>query len=148
MTADGAALRVLVDRAAVTDVLVRYARALDARDLEAVATCFTSDAAYDGSLATGSIAVALAALAETIGRYERTLHLLGTPAIEIDGDRARADTPCVAFQRLVDAAGPHDLTIAVRYVDELRRDVDGWRICSRRVRIEWRRSEPVAVPDA
>lgn len=148
MTADGAALRGLLDRAAIAEVLARYARAVDARDLPGVGACFTADAAYDGSLGRGTIATVLPALAEAMTRYERTLHLLGAPAITVDGDGATADTPCVAFHRLVDAGGPRDLVTAVRYVDALVRDGDGWRIAGRRVQIEWRRSERVALPDA
>ena len=50
------------DRTAIREVLLRYARGVDARDLALVASCFTPDAAYRGALASGTIADALAAL--------------------------------------------------------------------------------------
>src|SRR5262249_22813509 len=52
----------LADREDVRDVLLSYARGVDAKDLARVAACFTPDAAYDGALGTGTIADALRSL--------------------------------------------------------------------------------------
>ncbi len=42
-----AAVRTLLDRAAIGDVILRYSRALDRRDWDEVASCFTPDAHAD-----------------------------------------------------------------------------------------------------
>jgi ketosteroid isomerase-like protein len=134
-------LRALLDRAAIQDVLLRYARGVDRRDFDLVASCFTPDAAYEGSLARGTIRDALAALGDAMARYISTLHLLGNQLIEIDGDRARSETYALAHHRLLDGALR---VIAVRYVDELIRDGTRWHIRRRTVHHEWQRDEAPA----
>ena len=148
MSTDAARLAALLDRAAIADLLARYARAVDARDLAAVASCFTADAVYEGSLGHGTIADAVAALERAMARYQRTLHLLGAPVIEVDGDRGRAETYCVAYHRTADATGPRDLTVGVHYRDDVVRHDGRWRICRRDVTTVWRCDDPVEEPDA
>lgn len=136
---DDAALRRLLDRAAIQDVLLRYARGVDRRDIDLVASCFTPDAAYDGALARGTIADALAALRVAVTRYTSTLHVLANQLIEIDGDTARSETYALAHHCLPDGALR---IVALRYLDELVRHDDGWRICRRTAQREWERVDP------
>ena len=137
------ALRQLLDRAAIQDVLLRYARGVDRRDLDLVASCFTPDAAYDGSLARGTIVDALAALRVAVTRYARTLHFLGNQLIELDGDQARSETYALAHHQLPD--GTHRV-VAVRYLDELVRQQARWLIRRRVVHREWQRDEAPPAP--
>lgn len=132
-------LRQLVDRAAIQDVLLRYARGVDQRDMDLVASCFTPDSAYDGGLARGTIADALAALRVAVTRYASTLHFLGNQLIELDGDGARSETYALAHHRLPDGALR---IVAVRYEDTLVRRGSGWAICRRVAHREWERTEP------
>ena len=127
------------DRIAIRDVLARYAAAVDAKDLDAVAACFTPDCAYAGSLGSGTIADALEALTNAMARYDATTHLLGASVVAVDGDTATADTPCVAHHVL---PGGRHLTVAVRYADALTRTPTGWRIRRRKVQATWRREDP------
>jgi 3-phenylpropionate/cinnamic acid dioxygenase small subunit len=138
---DRAALALLADREAVRDLLCAYARAVDGKDLAAVAACFTADCAYEGTLGRGTIADALASLERAFARYDRTMHCLSTQQVEVDGDAARAETYCVAYHVRPDGA---HLTTGVRYLDELVRTHTGWRIRRRRVRIEWTREDEPA----
>jgi SnoaL-like protein len=124
----------LLDRLAVREVVLRYARGVDRRDLALVASCFTADCAYEGTLASGSIADALAALPERLARYARTMHFMGTQDVRLDGDRARCETACVAHHVLPDGGLT---TVGVRYRDDLLRGADGWRICRRAVERVW-----------
>src|SRR5262245_27112738 len=110
-----AALQGLLDRAAVHDVLLRYARAVDGRDLDAVASCFTADAAYEGAVARGTIVEALAALRTALERYPRTMHFVGNVAIEVTGDTAASETYAIAYHRL--RAEARQYVVAVRYRD-------------------------------
>jgi hypothetical protein len=132
------AVQALLDRAAIQDVLLRYARGVDRRDLDLVASCFTADAAYDGALARGTIADALAALRVAVTRYTATLHFLGNQLIELDDDAARSETYALAHHRLADGTLR---VVAVRYVDELVRRPEGWRIARRVAHREWERVE-------
>jgi ketosteroid isomerase-like protein len=140
------AVRKLADRAAIQDVLLRYARGVDRRDLVLVASCFTADASYNGALASGTITDALARLRDRMSRYESTMHFIGNQLVEVNGDTAGSETYAVAYHRLA-GKGPATLfTIAVRYLDEWVRDGDGWRIRRRVVKTEWQRTEALS-PD-
>lgn len=131
-------VRALLDRAAIHDVLLRYANGIDRRDLPLVASCFTPDAVYDGTLGRGTIRDALAALPAALDRYRRTLHFLGNQMIVVTGDAATSEAYCLAHHELR-AGGRH--VVAIRYEDALVRDGDGWRIRARLVQREWERYE-------
>ena len=133
----------LADEIAVRDVVLGYARAVDRKDLDAVARCFTADCAYEGSLASGTIADALARLRGAFARYTRTMHFMGTQHVTLAADTADVVTYCIAFHVRTD--GRH-ATVAVRYLDTLARAPDGWRIARRAVRTNWARDDPPAPP--
>lgn len=141
-----AAVRGLLDRAAIRDVLLRYAHGVDRRDLAAVASCFTPDASYKGSLGEGSIDVALAALRDRMGQYASTMHLVANQLVEIDGDRATSETYAIAYHQMHGDEGRRNMAVGVRYLDTLVRVADGWRICHREVRLEWQRFDDLAGP--
>jgi len=134
-----AALQALLDRAAIQDVLTRYARGVDRRDLALVRSCFTAGATYDGSLAHGTIADALAALPVALERYTRTFHFLGNQTIDVTGDAAKSETYCLAHHEI---RGGGRNVVAIRYEDALVRCDDGaWRIRGRVVHREWTTAE-------
>jgi ketosteroid isomerase-like protein len=136
MTRDPAAA--LADRDAVRELAHRYAVAVDHRDLAAVARCFTADCTYDGTLGQGTIADALAALELAFARYARTMHVIGTQTIALDGDSAETETYCVAHHVRPDG---RQRTVGVRYVDAVVRTAEGWRICRRVVHTDWTRED-------
>jgi hypothetical protein len=126
----------LHDTLAIRDLIYRYARGVDRRDVDLVRSCFTADCGYEGALASGRIADMLAALPAAMARYRSTLHFMGEPAVAIDEDRAHATTPTVAYHVFREPdAGVR--TVAVRYDDALLRTPGGWRIASRRVTRLW-----------
>jgi 3-phenylpropionate/cinnamic acid dioxygenase small subunit len=137
-------IQTLLDRAAIRDVLLHYARGVDRRDLALVRACFTPDCTYEGTLARGTIADALASLAERLDRYAGTMHLMGNQLIAVDGDTATSETSCVAYHRLAD--GGADFVTGVRYLDDFVRDGDDWRIHRRAVRLDWHRHDATALP--
>jgi ketosteroid isomerase-like protein len=139
---DAELLARLADREAIRDLVHAYARAVDAKDLVGVAACFTSDCGYEGALGRGTIADALTAPRTAMDRYAVTMHYLGTHAATVDGDTARAETYAVAHHVRGDGG---QLTVGVRYHDELVRTPDGWRIARRVVRTDWRSEHPAAA---
>jgi 3-phenylpropionate/cinnamic acid dioxygenase small subunit len=140
------AVQALIDRAAIHDLIMRYARGVDRRDLELVASCFAPDAAYDGALGTGGIDVVLAALRERMPRYRTTMHFLTNPLIEVQGDHASCETYALVYHRLESEDDAEDFIVGVRYLDELARRPDGWRIISRRTAMEFQRYDGVVLP--
>lgn len=140
------AVQDLIDRSAIQGLLVRYAHAVDRRDLTTVAECFTQDASYKGSLGEGTIQAALAALRDRMERYESTMHLLGNQLIEIDGDRARSETYAIAHHRTNANGDLRLLVVGVRYEDDLVRHEGRWLIRHRVVHMEWERDDAVFLP--
>ena len=70
---------------AITRVIQRYARSVDARDFEAVRACFHPDAQiHYGDFYRGGLDEALDFLAASLPALESTLHVFGTPWIELD----------------------------------------------------------------
>lgn len=135
-------LAALGDRAAIQELLARYARGVDRKDAAMVASCFAPGCAYEGALGRGTIEDVLPALARAMERWAKTLHVLGTQAIDLAGDSARVETYCLAHHEAREPAPGRRLrTVAVRYEDTLRR-VDGrWLIHARTVRAEFERWE-------
>jgi len=132
----------LQDRAAIHDLVMRYARAVDRRDFAGVAACFTPDAAYQGQLSRTGIAEALARLEAGLARWDVTQHLMGNQLVELDGDRARCETYALASHVSGDGGARRELTVAVIYEDELVRTPDGWRIAGRVARTLFVRESP------
>ena len=147
--ADGEELTLgeLRDRAAIRDLLMRYGQAVDRRDFDRVAACFTPDASYAGSLGAGDIGGALAALRERMQRFEITMHFISTQVIELAGDQARCETYALVYHRTGSAEeGEQDLIVGVRYLDELVRHASAWRIRRRDAQVEWQRFDTVVLP--
>jgi ketosteroid isomerase-like protein len=127
--------------------MLRYARGVDRKDFALVASCFTEDAqvAY-GSVYTGDRAGLLAFLGEVLPAFRATMHFLGNHAAEIRGDVASAETYALAHHVLAAPGKERDLmVVAVRYLDELVRDGDVWRIRRRVVPFEWQRLDQGVV---
>ncbi|HEY6762955.1 MAG TPA: nuclear transport factor 2 family protein [Baekduia sp.] len=133
----------ILSEPAIGRVLARYCVALDARDWDALRTCFHPGAAVDyGRLVRGSVDDLLAYLRAETATLEATMHVLGTCALDVDGDRADAETYCVA-----EHLGPADhpwcrgqVTAWVRYLDRFERRGGAWAIARRRAVIAWTRT--------
>ena len=126
----------LTDRLAVSDVLTRYATAMDTRDWELLASCFTEDARldYDTSGVFGRKDF-VAHCSEGLGRMKATQHCVTNHVISLDGDRARARSYVIAQHvRENDAT----FTLGGIYHDELVRSGDEWRIVGRRFVTSWK----------
>jgi 3-phenylpropionate/cinnamic acid dioxygenase small subunit len=134
-------LQEIADRLEITEVLYRYATALDTQEWGSLTTVFTEDAAYRMGVRgefTGVNAIA-AKLEEVLGKLQATQHLIGNATIVVDGDTARS-TSYVRAQhyRTGHETGGNTLDMGGTYVDELVRTEDGWRISHRVLEITWR----------
>jgi uncharacterized protein (TIGR02246 family) len=106
----------LVDRAAISDLLVDFARALDDQDWEGYAANYTDDGVLvimGKTMHTGREGLAENTRAD-LGRYAGTHHLSTNHAITIDGDTATtrsyliAALPACRRRRLVPLHAPPD----------------------------------------
>ena len=121
------------DRAAITEVLTRYATGIDTRDWDLFRTVFTADVDADyGKVGAwrgvDEITDVMTAIHEPCGA---TMHRLTNIVIAAAGpDRAQARTYVNAI-----VMGPDDfggVSANGFYDDELVRTSDGWRIARRR----------------
>jgi hypothetical protein len=116
---------VSADHEALRALGQRYARAADERDVDALAALFHPDAVITG--ARGELG--LEAWLDTMRgprTFPTSMHVLGDPLIELDGDTARLDTYAVVHQ--LGGEGQGDMTLGIRYLDEAVRSGDGWVI--------------------
>jgi ketosteroid isomerase-like protein len=135
-------LELLVDRQAIRDLVTRYACAVDRRDFDAVAACFTPDAEADYTYFKGPIGVVLEKIRAGVGGFAMTMHVVGNHLAEVHGDEAASETYAICHHRRPGASDGVDLVVAMRYLDELVRTTEGWRIRRRRATVEWQHREP------
>ncbi len=118
----------------------RYARAADDRDLRALAELFHPDAEITGARGTQTLHEWL----ETM-RGPRTfpvsMHLIADPLIVLHEGEAHAtvDSYAVVYQLSEPGSGAADLTLGIRYVDEVVLDRGRWVIRRRNARTLWMR---------
>jgi ketosteroid isomerase-like protein len=136
------ALAELADRQAIRDLVTRYACAVDRRDFDAVAACFTPDAETDYTYFAGPIAEVLEKIRAGVGGFAMTMHVLGNHLAEVRGDTATSETYAVCYHRRPGVPDGAQLVVAMRYLDELVRTSAGWRIRRRRATVEWQQHEP------
>jgi ketosteroid isomerase-like protein len=125
-------LQALQDRLDITDVLYKYASAIDSFDSEGVRSTLADDIeARYGNLDPVSGGDALA---EWIAGATSTIvwqhHMLTVYHVNVDGDTATALSYLTSYQ-VFDAQPDVAKTLVARYHDELRRTPSGWKISKR-----------------
>ncbi len=117
----------------ITDVLLRYATAIDTKDWTLFRSCFTDDVDADyGEIGRWSDAASITAfMADVHQAMSDTKHMLHNMVIDVaDAEHATAVTYVHTVQAL--AADPKQWVDAVgQYRDELVATADGWRIARR-----------------
>ena len=134
--------QLLVDRAAITDVTIRYCWALDTKDWAVLDSVFTEDA--NGDLLEDVVGrVAIKKRVETaLSRMDETQHLISNHQINVQGDAATCRCYLQAQHVRKAAHGGTNFIIAGRYEDELKRTSEGWRISFRRLVVMWTDGNP------
>ena len=132
----------LADRQAIRDLVTRYACAVDRRDFETVAGCFTPDAETDYTYFAGPISQVLEKIRAGVSGFAMTMHVLGNHLAEVRGDTATSETYAVCYHRRPGVPDGAQLVVAMRYLDDLVRTSAGWRIRHRHATVEWQQLEP------
>lgn len=132
-------LQELADRLDISDVLARYCDALDQRQWDLLHTVFTADASADyGSVGTPkSIEAITKAIRGTIADLDATQHLIGNVQVQVQGDTATAQCYLISQHIRAGEPGGEEYVIGGRYVDELVRTPEGWRITYRQLHRMW-----------
>ena len=113
----------LIDLELLRQFPQRYARAVDGRDAAALAALFDPDGSVDGTRGKQAVPDYLESMGALPRSYESSMHLLADPIIEFEAgaDTAHLDTYAVVFQTgAVNGESP-DLTLGMRYLDDMVR---------------------------
>jgi hypothetical protein len=133
-------LDALIDREEIRDCVVRLARGEDRRDGELIKTCYWPDAMNDYGVFVGDFDQYFAWVVPGDPNILLTQHALGQTYIEIDGDKASAETHVASYHRLNVAGAHQDSVIGGRYLDRLEKRGGEWRIAYRTLVYDWERA--------
>lgn len=140
-------LQEISDRLEIEAVMYRFAAGLDRRDWALYRSVFTDEIEVDySSYRAESIGTRRAD--DWVARGPRLFpgldasqHTITNVKIELPadggGDRAVVDAYVRADHVYVDESGSRVWTLGGRYVDDLVRMSDGWRICAKRLLMTW-----------
>jgi hypothetical protein len=128
-------LQYLLDRADISDLLIDYGTAIDARDFAALERIFTADAVIDYRATGGPLCTLEEArqfLAKALPQFPRSQHMMGNISIALQGATATARTMCHNPMVMRQPDGSEKVMFfGIWYADELVRTGDGWRIRNR-----------------
>jgi 3-phenylpropionate/cinnamic acid dioxygenase small subunit len=129
------------DVAEITQLLYRYARAIDGKDWKALERVFTPDARIHYAVERGaelSFAQLGPWLAQAMQIFKVTQHVITNPLVELAGEAARCTSYLTGTHLQVRLDGTEiRVTEGSVYRDELVRSVEGWRIRARRLERTW-----------
>ena len=138
-------LEELSDRAAITDVVHRYARAMDRMDAELALSCWHPGGTDDHApLFSGTAEGFVAWLWPIHAAMVVTRHVVTNILIVLDGASAGVESYWTVTLRMTGADGAlHDVCGQGRYLDDFER-IDGvWAIRHRQSLHDWDRVDPV-----
>ena len=149
-----ARLRLVEDRQAIHDVIVRYCRGVDRSDPDLVLSAFHDDAIdnHFGVVLPFREAIGTLKAARSGGgsppSKTTSMHNICNVLIEVDGDIARCESYVIVIVRIPLDGGAIDWMHAGRYVDRFERRNGEWRIAYRTVVYDLERfDEVVPTPD-
>jgi SnoaL-like domain len=143
MPIDQDQLQFLLDPAAIGDVQLRYATAVDTRDWPLFRSCFTDEIETDFSSPDGSPPPRTKAddwvevVRRTIDGMQATQHLITNQVITLDGDQATCAAYVQARHHLPNETGGSDQITHGYYTNRFVRTAGGWKIRARRLTVLW-----------
>lgn len=159
-------LQEVLDKHAITDVIMTYARAIDRLDEHMLRSVFHSDSQHahgfvgpssDPSIPStpGEPGDFVAFAFAVLNTHTRTHHQLGNILIELEGENAYTESYFTAYHRMrakgdpLAAENAHDtemdLLVGGRYLDRFQKRDGAWKISHRTGLTDWMRTEPPAT---
>jgi ketosteroid isomerase-like protein len=131
-------LRILADKEAIREIVYKYCRAVDRRDIAACRELYHPDAVDDhGSYYQGSAAGYLNALPALMAPVVVMQHHITTINIMIDGDYAESEAYGLAIHQIRGEKGLADLVVGTRFLDKFQRRQGEWKIAHRTHALDW-----------
>ena len=131
-------LQALLDREAIRDVLMRYARAIDRCDRVLLEGVYWPQAIDNHGNFSGLALEFIEWVIPRLRGMDQTTHLIGNILIHVNGSRASVESYFEAYHRIRRAnRAPYDVFLGGRYVDQMERRDAEWRILVRDVAFDW-----------
>jgi ketosteroid isomerase-like protein len=143
-----AALRLVLDKQEIHEVMMRYCRAIDRMDEELLRSVYHPDAIDNHGLFNGPAAEFIPwCIKQLREAYLATQHVVSNELIEVRGDTAYCEFYFVAHHRYERKGEARHMEAGGRYVDRFEKRQGEWRIAERTVVVDWQRMERVHEPD-
>ena len=137
-------MHLLPDEAALKRTANIYAQGADRKDKRLWRSVLAEDCRIEGpGFVTEGLDATLQSIDALGHMFRSTLHKVHNQMVMIDGDHASGETYCTADHLLNDV--DQLLRCTIRYVDDWRRDADGWRFTRRKLELLWEEIVPVTV---
>ena len=141
----------LIAKQEISDLIVRYTYGCDRCDERLLASVYYEDAREDHGSFVGKAPDFAAWATDFHKKVVHTKHIVTNMLIEVDGNRATAQTYVLAFIRMrretpwvaTNQDGSlFDRTFGGRYLDHLEKRSGEWKIAERTLVVDWQRSDP------
>jgi SnoaL-like domain len=140
-------LQLLIDKQALKDLGLRYARAIDRRKPEALKALYHLDAIDEhGTVFSGTPVEFADAQPALMDNFELTAHYIINSYYVVEGDRAEGELYFIAYHRTKDNT-PQEIIVGGRYLDKYVRCDGEWKILHRLLVWDHVRSSPVGAND-
>ena len=143
-------IRYVADRIALMDVMLRYAKGCDQRDMDLYASVFAEDVEIIGFVekTVRGRDEWVTWVRGALDGFTATQHMLGPQLATIDGDNAHCRTDVQALHYLKDAPNNRTLTLWATYNTDMKR-IDGeWKIARHELERRGTRIQEDANADA
>ncbi|WP_106396233.1 nuclear transport factor 2 family protein [Actinocorallia populi] len=144
-----AAVRALLDKQEIYEVLARYLRAVDRGDVGGVRACYLPGATEDhGGVFTGTADDYVASVGAVLTHpRSRTMHCMTNVLVELspdDPDTAQAESYVTTFGYVRTPDGPGHSFVGARIVDRMERRGGRWGIAHRALVWDWSHDAPAS----
>ena len=143
MATDEDTVQYLLDRAAISDVQLRYATGVDTRDWPLFRSCFTDEIETESSSVGGSPPQRIKTddwverVRRTIDGLQATQHMITNQVITLNGDEATCVAYVQARHHLPNENSGSDQVMYGYYTNRFVRTAKGWKIRTRKLTVLW-----------
>jgi hypothetical protein len=136
-------LQLMLDRAEISDVQLRYATGLDTRNWALFRSCFTDEIEVDFTSVFGGEPRKVSAdrwaesARRTLSGLAATQHMITNHVITVDGDQALCVAYVQAQHYLPNDQGDSTQTMGGYYTNRLVRTAQGWKIRACQLTLTW-----------
>jgi len=145
---EDAKLQLLIDRAEISDVQLRYATGLDSRDWPLFRSCFADEietdftSVFGGNPRTVTADRWTEAARRSLSGLQATQHMITNHVITVAGDNATCIAYVQARHFLPNDTGDSMQTMFGYYTNRLIRTSAGWKIRQCKLTLSWQTGNP------